>query len=138
MRWELWVYGVAQLVAAALLFAEVPGDLDARTWVTRAVDYGLYVAVLTILYRQFKQSSGGMPRRRLVQYGIYSAVVLFLKYAGSWFYMEKTSISIAAIGAGCLYALWYFVVIGIVSLLWYGAVCALHMARDGASGNEHG
>jgi len=130
MRWELWSYGLAQLIVTALLFAEMPSDVEIRAWTTRAIDYGLYVVFLTVLYRQFKLTTGEVTKRRMVQFGIYSSVVLGVKYVGSWFYMEKTIISIATVGAACLSALWFFVVIGLVSLLWYGAMSAFQMARE--------
>lgn len=134
MRWELWTYGLVQLLVTALLLVDQPSDIETRVWTARAVDYGLYVLLLTLLYRQLKRSTGAVTTRRMVQFGAYSSAILVLKYVGSWFYMEKTKISPAAIGAACLYALWYFVLIGLVSLLWYGAVSALQMKREGGEG----
>ena len=124
------IYGISQVIATALLFVDESSNMEVRKWATRPVDYGLYVVLLTIMHRQVKQSAGDVTVRRMVQYGIYSSVILSVKYIGSWFYMEQTRVSLAAVGVACFYALWYFVIIGFVSLLWYGAMAVLQISRE--------
>lgn len=129
MRWELWICGFTQFVLTALLLSEKPSDVELRVWISRIVDYGLYVVLLTALFRKLRPT-GEVTIRRMIEFGVCSAAVLAMKYVGSWFYMEKTSFTLATAGAACLYALWFVVVIGIVTLLWYGAISALQMARQ--------
>ena len=126
MRWELLIYAIVQGVSIVLYRMYELGGAGLRYWILLAVDYGLYCALLTRVYRKHRKSDRKYPWKRMVEYGLGCSLILGIKYYTSIDNMKHLSFGVGELVGALAYLVWYLFQILVVSVVWYGVMWCIY------------